>query len=95
MNPMPLIFAYDHHKGPVHASVGGAEEGLEDIPQTLLREDALHWPNPSELEVLRHYTRLSQRNFSIDTHFYPLGSCTMKYNPRIAHEGAMLAGFAR
>ncbi|MHB1201957.1 MAG: aminomethyl-transferring glycine dehydrogenase subunit GcvPB [Acidithiobacillus sp.] len=95
MNPTPLIFAYDHHKGPVHASVGVAEEGLEDIPQTLLRGDALHWPNPSELEVLRHYTRLSQRNFSIDTHFYPLGSCTMKYNPRIAHEGAMLAGFAR
>ncbi|MHB0887571.1 aminomethyl-transferring glycine dehydrogenase subunit GcvPB [Acidithiobacillus sp.] len=94
MNPTPLIFAYDHHRDPVRASVRGAE-GLEDIPQTLLRGDALHWPNPSELEVLRHYTRLSQRNFSIDTHFYPLGSCTMKYNPRIAHEGAMLAGFAR
>lgn len=95
MNPTPLIFAYDHHRDPVQASARAAEEGLEDIPQTLLRGDALHWPNPSELEVLRHYTRLSQRNFSIDTHFYPLGSCTMKYNPRIAHEGAMLAGFAR
>jgi len=94
MNPAPLIFAYDHQRDPVHGSMEEAE-ALADIPQALLRGDALHWPNPSELEVVRHYTRLSQRNFSIDTHFYPLGSCTMKYNPRIAHEGAMLAGFAR
>lgn len=94
MNPTPLIFAYDHQRDPVRGSMAEAE-ALADIPQALLRGDALHWPNPSELEVVRHYTRLSQRNFSIDTHFYPLGSCTMKYNPRIAHEGAMLAGFAR
>jgi glycine dehydrogenase subunit 2 len=44
----------------------------------------------SELDAVRHYTRLSQRNFSIDTHFYPLGSCTMKYNPRACNSGAML-----
>lgn len=94
MNPTPLIFAYDHQRDQVHGSMEEAE-ALADIPQALLRGDTLHWPNPSELEVVRHYTRLSQRNFSIDTHFYPLGSCTMKYNPRIAHEGAMLPGFAR
>ena len=45
------------------------------------------------MQVVRHYTRLSQKNFSIDTHFYPLGSCTMKYNPRGANELAMLPGF--
>lgn len=50
-------------------------------------------PQVSELQVVRHFTRLSQLNFSIDTHFYPLGSCTMKYNPRAANKLAMLAGF--
>ena len=49
-----------------------------------LREDKPLLPEIGELEVLRHFTRLSQKNFSIDTQFYPLGSCTMKYNPRIA-----------
>jgi glycine dehydrogenase subunit 2 len=53
-----------------------------DLPKNLLRTDAPRWPECSELQVLRHYTRLSQKNFSIDTNFYPLGSCTMKYNPR-------------
>ena len=47
----------------------------------------------SELQVVRHYTNLSRKNFSIDTQFYPLGSCTMKYNPRGAHKGAMMSGF--
>jgi glycine dehydrogenase subunit 2 len=50
-------------------------------------------PEVSELQVVRHYTRLSQLNFSIDTHFYPLGSCTMKYNPRACNTLAMLPGF--
>lgn len=50
-------------------------------------------PEVSELQVVRHYTRLSQLNFSIDTHFYPLGSCTMKYNPRVCNSLAMLPGF--
>jgi len=64
-----------------------------DIPAALLRQDIPQLPEVSELEVVRHYTRLSQKNFSIDTHFYPLGSCTMKYNPRGVHKLAMLAGF--
>lgn len=51
-------------------------------------------PQVSELDVVRHYTRLSQKNFSIDTHFYPLGSCTMKYNPKFAEHVARLSGFA-
>ena len=50
-------------------------------------------PEVSELDVVRHYTRLSQQNYSVDTHFYPLGSCTMKYNPRICEEVAALDGF--
>ena len=47
----------------------------------------------SELQAVRHFTRLSQLNFSIDTHFYPLGSCTMKYNPRACNQFAMLPEF--
>lgn len=50
-------------------------------------------PEVSELQAVRHYTRLSQKNFSIDTQFYPLGSCTMKYNPRACNTYAMLPGF--
>ena len=54
-----------------------------DIPEHLLRRQPPKLPEVSELDVVRHYTRLSQQNFSIDTHFYPLGSCTMKYNPKV------------
>ncbi len=64
-----------------------------DIPDHLLRRQAADLPELSELQVVRHYTRLSQQNFSIDTHFYPLGSCTMKYNPRACNSLAMLPGF--
>lgn len=63
------------------------------IPKNLLRKTAISLPEVSELQVVRHFTRLSQKNFSIDTHFYPLGSCTMKYNPRGAHRLASLPGF--
>lgn len=63
------------------------------IPENLLRRSAPRLPEVSELETVRHYTRLSQLNFSIDTHFYPLGSCTMKYNPKACNEYAMLPEF--
>jgi glycine dehydrogenase subunit 2 len=66
---------------------------FDDLPPELLRSQAPHLPEVSELQVVRHYTNLSRRNFSIDTQFYPLGSCTMKYNPRGAHKAAMLPGF--
>lgn len=66
---------------------------VDGIPQNMRRESALGLPEMSELDVVRHYTRLSQRNFSIDTHFYPLGSCTMKYNPRACNTLAKLPGF--
>jgi glycine dehydrogenase subunit 2 len=69
------------------------KEKLEEIPTSFLRTDVPLLPEVSELQVVRHYTQLSQKNFSIDTHFYPLGSCTMKYNPRGVHRLASLEGF--
>ena len=63
------------------------------IPQALQRRDAPLLPQASELDVVRHFTRLSQLNFSIDTNFYPLGSCTMKYNPKACNQYAMLPEF--
>ncbi len=63
------------------------------IPETLRRKTPPRLPECSELQVVRHYTRLSQKNFSIDTNFYPLGSCTMKYNPRGVHRAASLPNF--
>jgi glycine cleavage system P protein (glycine dehydrogenase) subunit 2 len=64
-----------------------------DLPSHLRRNRRPALPEVSELQTVRHYTRLSQKNFSIDTHFYPLGSCTMKYNPRGCNSLAMLPGF--
>ena len=65
----------------------------DDLPAALLRTGPPPLPEVSELQAVRHYTRLSQKNFSIDTHFYPLGSCTMKYNPRACNSLAMLPQF--
>ncbi len=65
-----------------------------EIPTAFLRQDDALLPEASELQVVRHFTRLSQKNFSIDTQFYPLGSCTMKYNPRACNALALLPGFA-
>ena len=71
-----------------------ASDASIDIPAVLLRDDKPALPEASELQVVRHFTRLSQKNFSIDTQFYPLGSCTMKYNPRACNALALLPGFA-
>lgn len=65
------------------------------IPSHLLRRDIDGFPELGELEVLRHFTGLSQRNFSIESQFYPLGSCTMKYNPKINEAVARFPGFAQ
>ncbi len=64
------------------------------LPAALLRKSPPRLPELAEFDVVRHYTRLSRLNFSVDTHFYPLGSCTMKYNPRFNEEAAALEGFA-
>lgn len=66
---------------------------IAELPTAFLREE-LALPEVNELEVVRHFTRLSQLNHSIDTGFYPLGSCTMKYNPRINEATARLTGLA-
>ena len=63
------------------------------LPNEFLRSSAADLPEVSELQAVRHFTNLSKKNFSIDTQFYPLGSCTMKYNPRGAHQAASLPGF--
>ena len=75
----------------------GETEGLKlegVIPKELLREGSIGLPQLSELEVLRHYKELSDRNFCIEKGFYPLGSCTMKYNPKVNELLASLEGFA-
>ncbi len=82
----PLLF---EKKGNVVES-----SDLSDVPPSLRREN-LALPNLAEHEVVRHYTRLSQMNFGIDTGFYPLGSCTMKFNPKFAEELAHLPEVAR
>src|SRR5512139_346232 len=63
------------------------------VPEALRRSTPPRLPEVSELQAVRHFTGLSQKNFSIDTHFYPLGSCTMKYNPRACNALAQLPQF--
>src|SRR4051812_36940003 len=65
-----------------------------DVPEELRRSEPPRLPELAEPEILRHFTELSTRNFGIDTGFYPLGSCTMKYNPRINERLVTLPGFA-
>ncbi len=79
--------------GAQQVAAATADDALAGLPAAVLREQPPELPEVSELQVVRHYTNLSRRNFAIDTQFYPLGSCTMKYNPRGAHAAAMLPGF--
>ncbi|WP_276352153.1 aminomethyl-transferring glycine dehydrogenase subunit GcvPB [Cohnella caldifontis] len=65
------------------------------IPEAMLRRKPAELPEVCEVDVIRHYTELSRRNFGIDNGFYPLGSCTMKYNPKINEDVARFAGFAK
>lgn len=98
---------YSGHKGlvmeePLLFEIGGLEKcgvDLPDVPATddmlggLERTDEIGLPGLSEPEAVRHYVRLSQKNYAIDSGFYPLGSCTMKHNPRLNEKMARLAGF--
>lgn len=68
-------------------------DGEKTIPTDLLRKEKPELPEVSELDVVRHYTNLSNKNFGVDTGFYPLGSCTMKYNPKINEEVASMPQF--
>ena len=71
------------------------EQALETmLPDTLRRKQPAELPEVSELDLMRHYTELSNRNHGVDSGFYPLGSCTMKYNPKINEDVARYPGFA-
>jgi glycine dehydrogenase subunit 2 len=93
---MKLI--YERSQASRRASALPRYESLPSPPQLpdeLRRVDPPRLPEVPEFELVRHFTELSTRNFGVDTGFYPLGSCTMKYNPRINERLAALPGFAR
>ncbi len=94
----PLIFETSR-KGRVAYSLSELDIGPKDlsdlVPNSLLREEELAFPELSELDLVRHYTRLSTRNHGVDSSFYPLGSCTMKYNPKVNEDLAGLSGFTQ
>ena len=87
----PLIFEISR---PGRAAMNTDPQDDSPLDSSLLRDDLPGFPEVSEPEVLRHYVRLSQLNFSAATNFYPLGSCTMKYNPIANERTAALPGFA-
>lgn len=80
-------------EGRIAGAHVSAVSELTDIPSHFRRDSSPLIPEVSELQAVRHFTNLSQKNYSIDSCFYPLGSCTMKYNPRGAHRAASLSGF--
>ncbi len=93
----PLVFELSKRgrRGVEPPSPDVPETRPEDIlPEEFLRSDIEGFPEVSEPQVVRHYTRLSEMNFGVDTGFYPLGSCTMKYNPKINEDVARLSGFS-
>ena len=89
------MLIYEHSRKGRRAPAQAPQESVEldTIPQAFRRKQSAAMPEVSEMQAVRHYTRLSQKNFSIDTQFYPLGSCTMKYNPRASNSLALLPGF--
>jgi glycine dehydrogenase subunit 2 len=96
-HPEPLIFELGA-PGQCAVSLPASDVPAVDrkaaIPQSLLADEPPPLPQVGELAVVRHYTRLAHRLFSVDANFYPLGSCTMKYNPRINERVAAMGGFA-
>jgi glycine dehydrogenase subunit 2 len=89
------VLIHEQSKSGRRSSAQAPLKQVKDIsiPEQFRRKYRPALPEVSEMQVVRHYTRLSQQNFSIDTHFYPLGSCTMKYNPRACNSLSMLPGF--
>jgi len=81
-------------EGRIGMSIQDPEAGFKPaIPEKLLRAEKAGLPEVAEYEVVRHFTRLSRLNYGVDTGFYPLGSCTMKHNPRVCEDTAALDGF--
>ena len=79
--------------GKCAISLAACDVPVYNLDASLLRETPLNLPEVSEVEVVRHYTALSKRAYGVDDGFYPLGSCTMKYNPKLNEEVAALPGF--
>ncbi|PTG88274.1 aminomethyl-transferring glycine dehydrogenase subunit GcvPB [Staphylococcus chromogenes] len=93
----PLIFErskegrFAYSLPPKEIDNGVAEKILDD---KFIRKSKAEFPEVAELDLVRHYTELSNKNFGVDTGFYPLGSCTMKYNPKVNEKVARIGGFA-
>jgi len=93
MNLMPEKLLHEMSSpGRIGVSLPECDVPATPVPAGLAR-DSLKLPEVDELSVVRHFTRLSQKNYSIDTQFYPLGSCTMKYNPKVNEQAANLHGW--
>lgn len=90
---MQLIFEKSR-KGRRAITLDALDVPEAKLPAEVSRKEPAALPEVSEFDVVRHFTALSDRNFGLDAHFYPLGSCTMKYNPKIAEVVAALPGFA-
>src|SRR5262245_47913068 len=81
-------------RGKIGVNLPQLDVPVAELPKELLRQDDLDaMPELTEPEVMRHFKRISQRNFCIDTGMYPLGSCSMKFNPKIHEEVARYPGF--
>lgn len=95
MNKLIFEKSVPGRRGTTLPRLSSAEcEAAFPLPSALCAAATPDLPEVGELDVIRHFTQLSQQNFSVDTHFYPLGSCTMKYNPRICEKVAALENFA-
>ena len=93
LQPEPLLSELSRPGAPGHQLPELDVPEVDDLGGQVLRSE-LRLPEVGELDVIRHFTHLAQRNFSIDSVFYPLGSCTMKYNPRVNEDVARLPGIA-
>ncbi len=91
--PEPLIFELSS-AGRIGASLPECDVPISELPNRMMRQN-LNLPEVSEVDIVRHFTRLSQKNYCVDLGIYPLGSCTMKYNPKVNEEAVRLPGFSQ
>ncbi|WP_300522521.1 aminomethyl-transferring glycine dehydrogenase subunit GcvPB [Aminiphilus sp.] len=95
LEPVSFDASVPGRRGCVLPPLDVAEKAVASLlPGEMLRREPVCLPELSEVDVVRHFTRLSQKNFAVDEGFYPLGSCTMKYNPKCNEDAARLPGFA-
>ena len=88
---MKIIFEHEEENNTGHLQ---EEDVCIELPSDIVRKEPLPIPNVNEVDVVRHYTNLSRMNFGVDIGFYPLGSCTMKYNPKVNEDAARAEGFS-